>query len=107
MVELIGTERQVTWANDIRARFMEELDVYGKGEKAHLSIYKKDHADFDLDYRLQLVDRVVSGLKKRYGRETSAQVWIENRNKTLAAIELKTWIKKVYEMDQKEKGAAK
>lgn len=76
--ELMGTPKQIDWANTIRQQFIDKADKVNKDEIKKYSMWEDLH-----DLKLEEVTPIVDYILKT---KTNASYWIDNRNKVLGLI---------------------
>ncbi len=74
MQNLTGTEKQIKWAEDIRAKALRAIDV-------HLAAVKADYDRVPEEQRLRvrIVTRVLEARAEAERQQTSAKWWIDSR----------------------------
>ena len=99
--KLQGTEKQIKWANDIRAKFLAELET----EQAE-TIARKEKYDINDEKQARRFARASRLLEELAELEiwlkckTNATFWINNRNYNLSRLQLSFAAEK--EMAEKE-----
>lgn len=66
---LVGTERQCTWANDIREKFLTHVELSAQEDLLQRKITMQDR------------NKIVKAAQELVDRETAATYWIDNRNR--------------------------
>lgn len=78
MEKLQGTEKQVKWANDIRAKIIEKMEnAYGTGKKLRMCGFKKDDLKTAIE-NIENIDKAETFIKMRFD---SASLLIERYRK--------------------------
>jgi hypothetical protein len=93
MAELIGTEKQVKWANDIRNKFFSDRDGVASNQGIRWAfvhtwerhLWNPEIADMTFE-EFQIVG---GGAVKQLLNETSAKFWIDNRDEATDRLVVK------------------
>jgi len=89
MIKLIGSEKQVKWAMEIRENLLkQDIDIErlrGKVQRRNKTMFKKGKAECETLTESQ-IDQIVSNGLELFKTANSASFWIDVRNDRIVAI---------------------